>query len=96
MKRASITEARNGFSSLVDQVRRGESVLITDRGKPVARLEPCVESEDERIARLEAEGVLRPPRKRMDLEAFLKAPRPRLPEGVSAVAAVIADRNEGL
>lgn len=95
MKRASITEARNGFSSLVDQVRRGESIIITDRGRPVARIEPCVESEDDRIARLEAEGVLRPPREELDIEAFLKAPRPRLPEGVSAVAAVIAERDEG-
>lgn len=96
MQRASITEARNGFSSLVDQVRRGESIIITDRGRPVARIEPYRGPDDPRIQRLIAQGVLRPPRRKLDVEAFLKAPRPRLPEGVSAVAAVIADRNEGL
>lgn len=95
MKSASITEARNGFSGLLRQVRLGESVLITDRGKPVARIEPCVTSEDARIARLEAQGVLRPPREKLDVQAFLKAPRPRLPDGVSASAAVTADRDEG-
>lgn len=95
MQRASITEARNGFSSLLKNVRQGETVLITDRGRPVAQLGPCLASEDPRIARLEAEGVLRPPQQKLDLEAFLKAELPRLPDGVRASDAVTADRDEG-
>ena len=95
MQHASITEARNGFSSLLRHVRQGETVLITDRGRPVARLEPCLASEDPRIARLEAEGVLSPPREKLDLEALLQARLPRLPEGVRASDAVTADREEG-
>lgn len=39
---ATITEAKNGLSALVDQVRAGESVLIMDRGTPVARLESAI------------------------------------------------------
>jgi prevent-host-death family protein len=95
MYHASITEARNGFSSLLKHVRRGEIVLITDRGKPVARLEPCLASEDPRIARLEAEGVLSSPREKLDLEGLLKVPLPRLPDGVRASDAVTEDREEG-
>ncbi len=95
MVHASITEARNGFSGLLKHVRQGESVLITDRGKPVARLEPCLASDDPRIARLEAEGVLSPPREKLDLEGFLKVRLPRLPDGVRASDAVTADRDEG-
>jgi len=40
MKKASITEAKNNFSALIDSVKGGSPVLIVDRGRPVARLEP--------------------------------------------------------
>ena len=39
MKRASVSEAKNGLSGLLDEVRSGETVLITHHGKPVARIE---------------------------------------------------------
>lgn len=39
MRSASMSEAKNGLSALLDEVRRGETVLITRRGKPVARIE---------------------------------------------------------
>ena len=42
MKTATITQAKNGLSALIDRVRAGESILILDRGTPVARLEPVV------------------------------------------------------
>ncbi|RME21268.1 MAG: type II toxin-antitoxin system prevent-host-death family antitoxin, partial [Deltaproteobacteria bacterium] len=38
MKTASITQTKNQLSALIEQVKRGETVLILDRGKPVARL----------------------------------------------------------
>ena len=38
MKKASITEAKNNLSALIDRVKAGASVLIVDRGRPVARL----------------------------------------------------------
>ena len=40
MRRAGIREARQNLSVLLDEVREGREVLITDRGKPVARLVP--------------------------------------------------------
>jgi prevent-host-death family protein len=40
MKTASISEAKNRLSAYIDPVRRGETVQITDRGNPVARLVP--------------------------------------------------------
>jgi prevent-host-death family protein len=33
-----VSEARNQWSALLDRVERGEAVIITRRGKPVARL----------------------------------------------------------
>jgi prevent-host-death family protein len=41
MKTASISQLKNGLSAYVDQVRAGGSVLVTDRGVVVARLEPA-------------------------------------------------------
>lgn len=40
MTRAGIREARQNLSSLLEEVKKGREVVITDRGKPVARLVP--------------------------------------------------------
>jgi prevent-host-death family protein len=96
MKSATITEAKNGLSSLLDLVRAGESILITDRGRPVARLGPVtvIGETDGRLLRLERAGSLRigeaaPP---IDL---LRRPAPPLRDGASAIDALIAERGDG-
>jgi len=40
VKRAGIREARQHLSVLLEEVRKGREVLITDRGRPVARIVP--------------------------------------------------------
>jgi prevent-host-death family protein len=40
MRSAGIREARQNLSVLLDEVRKGREVVITDRGRPVARLVP--------------------------------------------------------
>lgn len=40
MKKAGIREARQNLSALIAEVQKGHEILITDRGKPVARLLP--------------------------------------------------------
>ena len=40
MREAGVREARQQLTSLLDDVRNGREVLITDRGRPVARLVP--------------------------------------------------------
>ena len=40
MKKTGIREARQNLSSLIEEVRKGHEILITDRGKPVACLVP--------------------------------------------------------
>ncbi len=95
MKRASVTEAKNGFSSLLKEVRRGESVLITHRGEPVARLEPCRLDElglSDAAKTLVRRGIVTPPRKRLNVEAFLAKPLPKLKDGLSASEIVVAER----
>jgi len=38
MKEAGIREARQNLTALIEDVRKGHEVTITDRGRPVARL----------------------------------------------------------
>ena len=40
MRRAGIREARQNLSSLIEDVKKGREILITDRGRAVARLVP--------------------------------------------------------
>jgi prevent-host-death family protein len=43
MPRASISELKAKLSAFLDMVREGEEVIVTDRGRPIARLAPLVE-----------------------------------------------------
>jgi prevent-host-death family protein len=97
MKTASITHAKNHFSTLIDRVRRGQSILITDRNRPVARLEPVssLEQADRgKLQRLERAGVITRPRKKIT-DAFLKRPRPTGDGRRSLLQAVLDERAEG-
>ena len=94
---ATITEAKNRLSALIDQVRNGESVLIVDRGTPVARLESAVSAAPDaegRIARLERAGSVRAARKPPAIDLLSQEP-PTLRLGVSAVGAILDERREG-
>ncbi len=97
MKRASVSQVKSRFSALLAEVRRGETVLVTHRGKPVAQIWPIDADSpiDEAAIDLIDEGIMNPPRMRLDLPSFLAAPRPRLPDGRSASRLVAEERNEG-
>jgi len=98
VKKASITEAKNSLSALIDGLKGGSSVLIVDRGRPVARLEPVISGQEigaeGRLSRLVREGVVRPGRKSLPTE-LLTTPPPRPKSGASAVDALLEERREG-
>jgi prevent-host-death family protein len=98
MKTATITEAKNQLSALIDRVRHGETIVITDRGRPVARLVSALtgaaEDPQGRLARLERQGGLRratalPPRALI----LKKLPRTKKPSGVLEI--LLEERREG-
>jgi prevent-host-death family protein len=43
-------EAKTNLSSLLERVGRGEEVVITRHGKPIARLVPATTTDDARVA----------------------------------------------
>ena len=97
MKTATLTETKNNLSALVDQVRQGETILILDRGRPVARLESVLDREidsEGRLARLERQGLVQRGEKKKLRKIFDQ--RPPRPEGdVSAVEELLEERRSG-
>jgi prevent-host-death family protein len=96
VKKASITEAKNNLSALIDGVKGGRSVLIVDRGRPVARLEPVGDATDDdgRLARLVRDGIVRPARD-AGLKEMVATKPPRARKGASGVRALLEERREG-
>lgn len=94
--RASISEAKNGLSALLDRVRAGARVVIEDRGVPIARLEPlgAPGATEGRLARLERAGLVRAPRAKVP-RGILAAPPPRARGRAAASAALIDERRSG-
>jgi prevent-host-death family protein len=99
MKTANIVTAKNELSRLLRCVKRGETIVITERNRPVARLQPidaAASAGNADIEPLIASGALLPPSgSSFNVAAFLAAPRARLASGRSLAAAVIAEREEG-
>lgn len=58
-----VRDLKNNLSRYLDRVQRGEEIIVTEHGKPVARLMTIDEPTD-RLAALVASGVVRPPKSR--------------------------------
>lgn len=63
MKTAAISELKARLSEFLSQVKAGNEVLITDRGKPVARLVPIrvsdMKARKESWIQMEKQGLIR-------------------------------------
>ncbi len=97
MKKASVSETKNRLSAILDQVKEGETFVITEHGRAVARIEPIRGvsggAEEAKVADLERRGLIR--RGGKIGPDFFKLPRARLPKGVSALAELLRERDEG-
>ena len=92
---ASISEAKAKLSALIDRVKAGEEVTITDRGTPVARIVPLPATDvdwDERLEQLERRGAIRRPKRKLDVDAFLA--RPLVKSRESVLEALLEERRE--
>ena len=92
MKTVSISELKASLSEYLSVVSKGEEVLITDRGTPVARILKVegVQGEEERRIRLARQGLLR---LRSRTLRKLKPPPGKSPSGV--LSALLEERREG-
>ena len=83
MKRVGVRELRREASAILRRVAAGETVEITDRGRPVAVLLKMMPSG---LARLEREGLLR--RAEADLLDLLPV---RLPPNVAPPSRLVSE-----
>lgn len=92
----SVRELKNRLSQYLRRAQRGEEVIVTSRGEPVARLGPLPSAPAEEKAAL-VERLLASPGMRPGPHATQKRlPEPvDLPDGVSLSAALLADRKAG-
>ncbi len=92
MQRVGSRELKNRLGRYLRAVRKGDTLLITDRGKPVAKLAPANRTARvdsvllEKLQELEAKGLIRLGRK--PLRKF----RPAKVRGKLASQIIIEDR----
>ena len=95
MKTAPVSELKAHLSEYLNQVKAGMEVLITDRGKPVARLVPIPRSKDlkESLVRMEKQGLIRLGSGKLP-KNFWRMDRPDDPQGL-VLKALLEEREAG-
>ena len=93
MKKAKVAELKNGLSRSLAHVKRGGTVLVFERDRPVAQIVPVTSerSSDERLADLERRGIVR--RGKGDFGKWLRQHRPVRVTGV--LKALLEERRSG-
>ena len=95
MEKATVSEVKNRLSAYLRKVRAGKTILILDRDRPIARLEPIAaadRSDDERLAELERQGLIRRGTGKPPLHLL----RGELPKSEKSVLeALLEERREG-
>lgn len=88
-----ITDLRANLADWLRRVADGEEVVITDRGRPVARLVPPGRASD-RLHDLIAAGIVTPAERNGSRLRSAAHPRAHLPEDISLSDEVVAMRDE--
>lgn len=74
MKTVQASEAKTHFLRILDDVERGDTVIITRHGKPVARISPQPEVEEQRTERaIEGMRALRQRIGKLSVDEILSA-----------------------
>ena len=98
MNKANISYTRNHLSEILAQVREGESVLIVDRQRPVARLEPVSGAAARGLdwqVDLVRRGLVQPARQPLDAKALAAMPLPAPSAGGDILNSLLAEREDG-
>jgi prevent-host-death family protein len=96
MKPVNVAELKNRLSHYLRLVRRGQPILVRDRDRVIARIEPAGErdavagDDARRLAALEERGIVRRARAPFSREILVARPRVR----TDVVAALLAEREE--
>jgi len=97
MRTVSVSDAKNGLSALLREVRGGATIVITDRGVPIAHLGPPASRSgiSPRSIELAQRGRLVLGERAPTGDWALRRPPIEPIAGASIVAALLAERDEG-
>ena len=93
MKSVGARELKNRLGTYLRQVREGATIVVTDRGKPVAELRavaPAKTEEEAQLQKLVASGLLAPPTG----SKLTRRKRPIRIDGPSLSEAISEDRED--
>jgi prevent-host-death family protein len=96
MKRVSVSFLRATLSACLAKVKTGEELLVTERGKPIAKIVPSVRagsSLSSQLSALERAGLVRTGSGKLP-EDFRQMPRSRDPKA-TARHALLEEREKG-
>jgi prevent-host-death family protein len=90
----TVSQLKTSLSAYLRRVKSGEEVVVTEHGRPIARLLPLASaaSVPEHVRDLEAQGLLKRGRKPLPAD-FWDLPRPADPQG-AVREAVVREREE--
>ena len=92
MKTATVSKLKASISRYLKRVKAGDEVIVTERGKPVAKLVPIEQtgSIPEDLRDMEKEGLISVGTGKLQKD-FWKLPRPKDPKGL-VLKAVLEER----
>lgn len=96
-KVAKVSELKAGLSKYLEHVKRGEQVVITERGRTIAKLIPVPPAENdemERMRELERLGIVTIPEHPGIPPEYWTLELPKDPEGL-VLKALLEEREEG-
>ena len=95
MKTATVSKLKASLSKYLRSVKAGEEVLVTERGRPIAKLTPAQRSEilEDDLIEMEKEGLIKLGPGKLP-KGFWELPRPKDPKGLVAKT-VLREREEG-
>jgi prevent-host-death family protein len=82
MTTATVSKLKASLSEYLRRVKAGEEVLVSERGRPIAKLVPVTgrEALPDHVAELARQGLARIGSRRLS-RAFWAMPRPKDPKG---------------
>lgn len=95
MKTAAVSKLKAHLSDYLNQVKAGSEILITDHGKPVARMVPLSRQKNlrESLVKIEKQGLIKLGSGKLPKD-FWTIPKPEDPKGLIR-SALLDEREEG-
>ena len=89
MKTTTVSKLKASLSKYLRSVKAGEEVLVTERGRPIAKLTPAESSEmlADQLVEMEKQGFIKLGTGKLP-KGFWELPRPNDPKGLVAKAAL--------